>query len=85
MTYYNLKVDNTRYDWKSSNKVPNRERLIDDIQTRLYPVVLSEAYQTDLPIRLIIWEIIAPDAPFVFFFFISRTQAKRPIFQKSLR
>jgi hypothetical protein len=58
----------TIYDWKSSNKVPNRERLIDDIQTRLYPVVLSEAYQTDLPIRLIIWEIIAPDAPFVFSF-----------------
>jgi len=58
----------TIYDWKTSNKVPNREKLMDSIQTRLYPVVLSEAYQNDQPINFIIWEIIAPNAPIVFSF-----------------
>jgi len=56
----------TIYDWKTSNKVPRRERLINNIQTRLYPVVLSEAYQTNQTIHLVIWEINSPEVPFVF-------------------
>lgn len=58
----------TIYDWKTSKKVPNRKMLLDTIQTKLYPLLLSEALNPSFPLTFVYWEAIQPEEPYIFIF-----------------
>jgi hypothetical protein len=56
------------YDWKTSRKIPNRKTLLQSVQTKLYPLVLSEALSSNFPIHFHIIELNQIDSPITFTF-----------------
>lgn len=72
----------TLYDWKTSNKIPDWEKLLNSIQTKLYPVVLSEAYKIDQPIQFVVWELNYSETPFVYSFSQQDLKRNRQYFKE---
>lgn len=54
------------YDWKTSSKLPSAKQLKDKLQSKVYPLVISERFKnsSSIPlIKMIYWEANFPDQP----------------------